>query len=200
MDPNDPIHVRISDVKKSYGDHLVLRGVTFDVHRGLTNVVIGASLLPQKVTTVPASALSQGRRTMERRLICSSKPAGHAHAPSAMELPTRHLAVAPHQPSKSSTWNAPPKSLWSDVPVVVHLLGERPGTGLNTLSAYLTYGRDPRGQSRWTPALDHSCTTAVCGIHPRGKTPEVAAAEIVRLVGRMLERRCSGVLLAGAPA
>jgi ethanolamine ammonia-lyase large subunit len=84
-----------------------------------------------------------------------------------------------------------------DVPVVVHLLGERPGTGLNTLSAYLTYGRDARGQSRWTPALDHACTTAVCGIHPKGKTPEVAAAEIVRLVGQMLEQRCSGVLLSG---
>src|SRR6185295_14810617 len=25
---------------------------------------------------------------------------------------------------------------------VVHLIGERPGTGLNTLSAYITYGRD----------------------------------------------------------
>jgi ethanolamine ammonia-lyase large subunit len=84
-----------------------------------------------------------------------------------------------------------------DVPVVVHLIGERPGTGINTLSAYLTYGRDQRGRSRWTPALDHSCTTAVCGIHPRGKTPELAAAEIARLVGRMLEERRSGVLLGG---
>ena len=46
---------------------------------------------------------------------------------------------------------------------VVHLLGERPGTGLNTLSAYLTYGRDAAGNLRWSPALDHSCTTAICG-------------------------------------
>ena len=39
--------------------------------------------------------------------------------------------------------------------VVVHLIGERPGTGLNTLSAYMTYGRDEAGQSRWSRDLDH---------------------------------------------
>ena len=63
--------------------------------------------------------------------------------------------------------------------VVIHLIGERPGTGLNTLSAYLTYGRDPHGQPRWSRQLDHSATTAICGIHPQGKPPQVAAAEIV---------------------
>ena len=35
--------------------------------------------------------------------------------------------------------------------VIVHLIGERPGTGLNTLSAYLTYGRDEAGRLRWNP-------------------------------------------------
>jgi ethanolamine ammonia-lyase large subunit len=80
-----------------------------------------------------------------------------------------------------------------DVEVIVHLIGERPGTGLNTLSAYLTYGRDERGASRWDPGLDHSCTTAVCGIHPRGKPPEVASAEIARTVVRIVEQRRSGV-------
>lgn len=39
----DPVHVRIVDVHRSYGDHQVLRGVTFDVYRGQTNVIIGAS-------------------------------------------------------------------------------------------------------------------------------------------------------------
>ena len=39
----------------------------------------------------------------------------------------------------------------TDADVVVHLIGERPGTGLNTLSAYVTYGRDARGASRWSP-------------------------------------------------
>jgi ethanolamine ammonia-lyase large subunit len=78
---------------------------------------------------------------------------------------------------------------------VVHLIGERPGTGLNTLSAYITYGRDASGELRWRPQLDHSSTTAVCGIHPRGKPPAVAAAEIVRTVSRVLQQRRSGVML-----
>jgi ethanolamine ammonia-lyase large subunit len=79
--------------------------------------------------------------------------------------------------------------------VVVHVLGERPGTGINTVSAYLTYGRDGAGRSRWQPQLDHSCTTAVCGIHPKGKPPDVAATEVARTVARMLEQRKSGVAL-----
>jgi ethanolamine ammonia-lyase small subunit len=82
-----------------------------------------------------------------------------------------------------------------DVPIVVHLVGERPGTGLDTLSAYVTYGRDAVGQSRWDPSLDHSCTNAVCGIHPHGKPPEVAVAEIARLVARMFDQKASGVRL-----
>jgi ethanolamine ammonia-lyase large subunit len=87
-----------------------------------------------------------------------------------------------------------------DPVVLVHFIGERPGTGLSTLSAYLTYGRDTTGRSRWSRTLDHSWTTAVCGIHPRGKPPAKAADEIARSVGRMLEERCSGVALhASAP-
>jgi ethanolamine ammonia-lyase large subunit len=76
---------------------------------------------------------------------------------------------------------------------IVHIIGERPGTGLNTVSAYLTYGRDVAGRLRWDSNLNHSCTTAVCGIHPKGKPPDAAAAEIVRTVGRILEQRRSGV-------
>ena len=79
--------------------------------------------------------------------------------------------------------------------LIVHLIGERPGTGLNTLSAYITYGRDEAGQMRWSPGLDHACTTAVCGIHPRGKRPDLAADEIRGCVVRMFEERRSGVAL-----
>jgi ethanolamine ammonia-lyase large subunit len=79
--------------------------------------------------------------------------------------------------------------------VLIHVIGERPGTGLNAVSAYLTYGRDAAGQSRWDPQLDHSCTTAVCGIHPQGKPPDTAASEIARTVHRMFEQRASGVTL-----
>jgi ethanolamine ammonia-lyase large subunit len=79
--------------------------------------------------------------------------------------------------------------------VVVHFIGERPGTGLNTLSAYVTYGRDATGAVRWTRDLPHSATTAVCGIHPRGKPPEAAVAEIAGVVGRAVSQRRSGVSL-----
>ena len=79
--------------------------------------------------------------------------------------------------------------------VIVHLLGERPGTGLNTVSAYITYGRDDAGAWRWRRALDHSATTAICGIHAKGKPPHVAATEIARTVARMLAQRASGVAL-----
>jgi ethanolamine ammonia-lyase large subunit len=90
-----------------------------------------------------------------------------------------------------------------DAEVIIHLIGERPGTGINTLSAYLTYGLDHKGQPRWgsrsAEGFDHSRTTAVCGIHRRGKPPERAVEEIVRLVGRMFAERCSGVALRRRP-
>jgi len=82
--------------------------------------------------------------------------------------------------------------------IVIHLIGERPGTGLNTLSAYITYGRDGAGQSRWSREVDHSLTTALCGIHPRGKPPRVAAVEIARTVARIVELGRSGVALGAA--
>ena len=82
---------------------------------------------------------------------------------------------------------------------VVHLIGERPGTGLNTLSAYLTYGRDEQGALRWSRDLPHSATTAVCGIHRRGKPIEAAVAEVSGVVARIFEERRSGVVLLSRP-
>jgi len=79
-----------------------------------------------------------------------------------------------------------------DVDVVIHLIGERPGTGLNPLSAYLTYGRDPAGRSRWSPDFGRACTTAICGIHRQGQRPAAAADEIARCVKRMFETRNPG--------
>ena len=40
---NDPIHVRLRDIHKSYGEHHVLKGISIDIHRGKTNVIIGPS-------------------------------------------------------------------------------------------------------------------------------------------------------------
>jgi ethanolamine ammonia-lyase small subunit len=78
---------------------------------------------------------------------------------------------------------------------VVHWIGERPGTGRNTLSAYVTYGRDADGAFRWSRDLPHSATTAVCGIHPRGKPIEAAVTEVSTVVARILRERRSGVAL-----
>ena len=85
--------------------------------------------------------------------------------------------------------------------VIIHLIGERPGTGINTLSAYVTYGLDDQGQSRWGSAagFDHSWTTAVCGIHRRGKSPERALEEVAKLVHRIFAERRSGVSLQRRP-
>jgi ethanolamine ammonia-lyase small subunit len=77
--------------------------------------------------------------------------------------------------------------------VVVHLIGERPGTGLDTVSAYVTYGRDEHGRFRWSRALDHSSTTAICGVHPRGRPLDGAVEEIGTVVTRALLERRTGV-------
>jgi ethanolamine ammonia-lyase large subunit len=86
-----------------------------------------------------------------------------------------------------------------DVETIIHLIGERPGTGLNTLSAYLTYGRDTEGLSRWQQGIDHSQTTAVCGINAKGKLPAAAVDEIARCIRHIFERRLSGVALGTEP-
>src|SRR5215813_9090146 len=80
-----------------------------------------------------------------------------------------------------------------DADVIVHVIGERPGTGLNTASAYITYGRDESGRSRWSRSLDHSATTAICGVHPAGKPPAIAIDEIAAVVTRALREKRSGI-------
>ncbi len=39
----DAVHVRVVDLVKSYGGTTILKNITFDLHRGVTNVIIGAS-------------------------------------------------------------------------------------------------------------------------------------------------------------
>ena len=59
-DKTDPIHLRIDNVHKSYGEFVILRGVTFDVWRGETNVIIGAS--------------GSGKTVLMRQIIRLEKP------------------------------------------------------------------------------------------------------------------------------
>lgn len=79
--------------------------------------------------------------------------------------------------------------------MIVHFIGERPGTGLNQLSAYITYGKDLTGKVIFDSDMDHSHTSAVCGIHPKGKPYKAAVAEIISVVLRGLEQECTGVKL-----
>lgn len=57
---NDPIHVQIRDLHKSYGDHHVLNGASLDIYRGKTNLVIGPS--------------GSGKSVLMRQLIRLEKP------------------------------------------------------------------------------------------------------------------------------
>lgn len=47
----DPVHIRVRDLKKSYGGSPVLKGVTFDILRGQINVIIGGSGAGKSVLT-----------------------------------------------------------------------------------------------------------------------------------------------------
>jgi ethanolamine ammonia-lyase large subunit len=85
--------------------------------------------------------------------------------------------------------------LLTNAALVIHLIGERPGTGLDTLSAYVTYGLDEAGAPRWRIDLDHAHTTALCSIHPHGTPTPDAALEIARVSREILDRRRSGVAL-----
>ena len=82
-----------------------------------------------------------------------------------------------------------------DADVVVHFIGERPGTGLDTLSAYLTYGRDRAGRSRWSPTSITPRRPRCAASIAQGKPPSEAVEEIARLLRRILETRRSGVAL-----
>jgi phospholipid/cholesterol/gamma-HCH transport system ATP-binding protein len=41
--PDDPIHVRVRDLHKTYGEHRVLKGIDLDIYRAKTNMVLGPS-------------------------------------------------------------------------------------------------------------------------------------------------------------
>jgi phospholipid/cholesterol/gamma-HCH transport system ATP-binding protein len=56
----DPVHVRVRDLHKSYGDHHVLKGVSLDVYRTKTNLIIGPS--------------GSGKTVLMRQLIRLEKP------------------------------------------------------------------------------------------------------------------------------
>jgi phospholipid/cholesterol/gamma-HCH transport system ATP-binding protein len=80
----DPIHVRVIDLKKSYGDHVVLDGVSFDIHRGLTHVIVGGS--------------GSGKTVLLRQLTRLEKPdAGRIEIDGVDIVPLSELELAPYR-------------------------------------------------------------------------------------------------------
>lgn len=81
------------------------------------------------------------------------------------------------------------------VQLVINLIGERPGTGTNNLSAYITYGHTTEGNPRWEN-IEHAHTTALCSINRRiGVNPAEAANRIAKLVELMMACKRSGIAL-----
>jgi ethanolamine ammonia-lyase large subunit len=70
---------------------------------------------------------------------------------------------------------------------ILHVIGERPGTGHRTFSTYLTA---PAGEV-WGKggSVDHNITKVVSGIATTALIPATAAEEVVRLLGAMLGSR-----------
>ena len=60
QEKNNPVHVAIRDVHKTYGPHHVLKGVSLDIYRGKTNLIIGPS--------------GSGKTVLMRQLIRLEKP------------------------------------------------------------------------------------------------------------------------------
>jgi len=71
----------------------------------------------------------------------------------------------------------------SEPRALVHIVGERPGSGHHSFSAYLTAPPARTWARRGT--VDHNLTRVVAGISDTSLRPEAAAAEVVRLLGEL---------------
>lgn len=66
---------------------------------------------------------------------------------------------------------------------ILHIIGERPGSGHQTLSIYMTVAD---GQAWGTPdTVDHNITKVVSGIAVTALAPQLAAVEAVKILGQM---------------
>lgn len=69
---------------------------------------------------------------------------------------------------------------------IVHVIGERPGTGHRTFSAYFTSGHGSNWGNPGT--VDHDRTRVVAGIANTALLPGTAAEDVVRILGQIWER------------
>ncbi len=67
---------------------------------------------------------------------------------------------------------------------VIHVIGERPGSGHHTFSAYLTAAQG----TAWEAAgkIDHNITKVVSGIATTALLPRAAAHETAGLISRLM--------------
>jgi ethanolamine ammonia-lyase large subunit len=69
---------------------------------------------------------------------------------------------------------------------IVHLIGERPGTGHRTFSTYITAAKGDAWGKAGT--IDHNITKVVSGIATTATPPPAGAGEVVRLLAGMLDQ------------
>jgi phospholipid/cholesterol/gamma-HCH transport system ATP-binding protein len=82
IEGKDPVQVRIRDVQKKYDGNPILKGVSFDIYRGLTNVIIGAS--------------GSGKTVFLRQLIRLERPdAGRIEVDGLDIVPLDEVQLAP---------------------------------------------------------------------------------------------------------
>ncbi len=68
--------------------------------------------------------------------------------------------------------------------IVLHIIGERPGTGHHNFSVYIAA---PKAKTWAEKKVDHDIVKAVCGISNTALKPDKAARETVRLVKELLK-------------
>jgi ethanolamine ammonia-lyase large subunit len=66
---------------------------------------------------------------------------------------------------------------------IVHIIGERPGTGQNAYSVYIAA---PKAQVWAEKKCDHNIVKVVCGISKQATKPEDAAKQTVKLLKEMM--------------
>ncbi len=79
------------------------------------------------------------------------------------------------------------ETLFADLPrrrAIVHVIGERPGTGHHTFSTYISAPVGSVWASRGT--VDHNITRVVSGIATTALAPTLGADEVVRILGEMM--------------
>ena len=68
--------------------------------------------------------------------------------------------------------------------IVMHIIGERPGTGQNAFSVYIAA---PKAQVWADKKCDHNIVKVVCGISNKGLKPEDAAKQTVKILKEMIQ-------------